>query len=185
MAQFDESDEIEAAAARILVGKAIFGDDWIGPLSQRELDLLSGPSGPQRKILPNGRVINIIPPCPANLRGKLDLAIGRAERAYLQEAMTIDVMHEAGFTDVAKRFDRDRVHEFLKKINQPKSQSNKRPAGKPRDLIDGVILRMASDVRRGVGVESMKGKELAAKYGVSRGTAVNARKELFEKRSRK
>src|SRR6185437_2350171 len=83
MASSDKPLFIEAAEARLRVGKALFGDDWIGPLSTAELKLLGGPNGPQRKRLSNGRTINLIQPCPSNLRDKLDRAWGRAERGYL------------------------------------------------------------------------------------------------------
>jgi hypothetical protein len=185
MAQSGDSTEIDAAAARVLIGKALFGDDWIGPLSKKDLDLLAGPYGPQRKVLANGRTINFVPPCPANLRDKLNFAIGRGERAVLQDAMVIDIMHDNGFRDVARTFNRSLLHEFLKTIGRPLLESRKRSAGKPPDLIEGVIGRMVSDARRGIDIESMKGKELAAKYGVSRGTAVKARAEVLAKRSRK
>jgi hypothetical protein len=185
MAQSHNSTDIDAAAARILVGRALFGDDWIGPLSKKELDLLSGPYGPQRKVLANGRTINIIPPCPANLRSRLNQAIGRGERAYLQSAMAIDVLHDNGFRDVEKVFHFGQFKEFLAKISHTKAEVRKRTVGKPRDLIEGVKIKMASDIRGGFDIDSLKGKELAVKYGVSRNTAVTAKKEVLEKLDRK
>jgi hypothetical protein len=176
---------IDAAEARLLVAKALYGDDWIGELSNKELKLLTGPNGPQRKRLPNGRTINIIPRCPPNLRNKLDQAIGRGERANLQLAVAIDVLHDHGFRDVESAFDFGRFKEFLTKISHPKAELRKRSVGKPRDLIEHVKIKMASDIRGGLDIESLKGKELAVKYRVSRNTAVAAKKEVLEKLARK
>jgi hypothetical protein len=176
---------IEAAEARRLVGKALYGDDWIGELSSKELKLLTGPNGPQRKRLSNGRTINIIPRCSPSLRNKLDLAWGRGERAYLQLATAIDVLHDHGFIFGDKVFDLDRFKMFLSKISRPNTELQKRSVGKPRVLIEGVVTRMASDMRVGIGIEALKGKELAVKYGVSRNTAVAARREVLEKLARK
>jgi hypothetical protein len=176
---------IEAAEARLLVGKALYGDDWIGSLSTEELKLLGGPNGPQRKRLSNGRTINIIPRCPPNLRDKIDRAWGRAERAYLQSLTAIDVLHDHGFRDVDRAFDFGRFKAFLVKISRPEAEIRKRPVGKPRDRIEGVIFKMESDIRSGLDIESLKGKELGVKYGVSRNTAVSARKEVREKLARK
>jgi hypothetical protein len=176
---------IEATEAHRLVGKALYGDDWIGELSSKELKLLTGPNGPQRKRLSNGRTINIIPRCPPSLRNKLDIAWGRGERAYLQLATAIDVLHDHGFIYGAKVFDSGRFKMFLSKISHPNTELQKRSVGKPRDLIEGVVIRMTSDMRGLVDIESLKGKELAVKYGVSRNTAVAARREVLERLARK
>jgi hypothetical protein len=176
---------IDAAEARLLVEKALFDDDWIGPLSTEELELLGGPNGPQRKRLSNGRTISIIARCPPNLRNKIDRAWGRAERAYLQSMTAIDVLHDHGFKDVDIAFELGRFNAFLARISRSETETAKRSVGKPRDLIDGVILKMASDARYGIDIESLKGKELGARYGVSRNTAVAARKEVREKLARK
>jgi hypothetical protein len=176
---------IDAAEARLLVAKALYGDDWIGELSNKELKLLTGPNGPQRKRLPNGRTINIIPRCPPNVRDKLNQAIGRGERAVLQSATAIDVLHDHGFWDVEKVFNLGQFKEFLAKISHTKAEVRNRSVGKPRDLIEGVKIKMASDIRGAFDIHSLKGKELAVKYGVSRNTAVAARKELLEKLARK
>ncbi|MGX4772018.1 hypothetical protein ACWAUC_19785 [Bradyrhizobium guangdongense] len=174
---------VRAAAARALAGRALFGDDWIGKLTKRELDLLSGPYGPQRKTLSNGRSITIVSPCPPNLRHKLDAAIGRAERAYLQEATVIDLLHDNGFSDLGSKFDKNLFDQFLETICRPKAEAA-RGAGKPRDLIEGIKIRMASDMRDGIDIKTMKQKELVAKYGGSRGTAAKARQEVLEKYAR-
>ena len=176
---------VDAAEARPLVEKALFGDDWIGPLSTEELDLLGGPFGPQRKRLSNGRIISIIARCPPNLRNKIDRAWGRAERAYVQSMTAIDVLHDHGFRDIDSAFELGRFNSFLTRISQPETEVAKRSVGKPRDLIDGVILKMASDARSGIDIESLKGKELGVRYGVSRNTAVAARKEVRKKLARK
>jgi hypothetical protein len=169
---------IEARARTVL---ALFGDDWIGELSKSELDLLSGPYGPQRKTLANRRSIKILSPCQPNLRAKLDTAIGRAERAYLQEATVIDVLHDNGFPDDAKAFDAGRLQEFLAREKRPDAETYKRGPGKPRDLIEGVKLKMESDLRGGTDLESIKQEALGVKYDVSRNTAVQARREVLEK----
>jgi hypothetical protein len=181
-----ETDFIDAAEARLVVEKALFGDDWIGPLSTEELELLGGPFGPQRKRLSNGRTINIIARCPQQLRNKIDRAWGRAERAYIQSMTAIDILHDHGFKDVDRAFQLERFNRFLARISRPETEATaKRNVGKPRDLIDGVILKMASDARYGIDIESFKGKELGVRYGVSRNTAVAARREVREKLARK
>ncbi len=181
-----KSTDIDAREARRLVGKALFGADWIGSLSKKELDLLSGPQGPRRKRLASGRTINLIPPCStATLRKRLDLAIGRAERAVLQDATVIDVMHDNGFHDVAEAFDRGRVDRFLKKLGTGHAELPPRRVGKRPVLIGGIIAKMASDTRAGIDIESMIGKELADRYGASRGTCEKARTELRERLARK
>jgi hypothetical protein len=183
--QSGEASLIDAAEAQRLVGKALYGDDWIGELSKKELDLLSGPYGPQRKRLSNGRAINIILRCPPHLRDKLDLAWGRAEHAYLQTATAIDVLHDHGFKYGDKVFDLGRIEKLLAKISQPDAESKRRSVGKPPDKIEGVKMRMASDMRGGIDLDAMKQEALAAKYGVSRGTAVKAKQEVLEKQQRK
>jgi hypothetical protein len=180
----NEGALIGYSQARARTGQALFGDDWIGELSKSDLKLLSGPYGPQRKNLANGRAISIVTVCPAKLRGKLERAIGRAERAYLQEATVIDLLHDHGFSDTEKAFKAGQLETFLSKIRGPRAEARKRTVGKPRDKIEAVKLRMASDIRGALDIESLKGKELADKYGVSRGTAVAARKEVLEKLAR-
>ncbi len=176
---------IDPAEARRLVGKAMYGDDYIGELSKKDLQLLSGPHGPRRKTLSNGRAINIISPCPAYLRKKLDVAIGRAERAFVQYTTAIDFLHDNGFRDVSEAYDCQRFTKFLESIGRRQQEASTRPVGKPPDLIESVKQKMSSDIRGGIDIESMKGKALAAKYGVSRGTAVKARREVLERLARK
>jgi hypothetical protein len=176
---------IDAADARILVGKALYGDDWIGEHSKKDLKLLTGPNGPHRKQLPNGRTITVILRCPSSLRKKMDQAIGRGERAWLQSAMAIDVLHDHGFRDVDKFYNLSLFKVFLSKIGGAKPGARKRSVGKPRDKIEGVKIKMASDIRGGLDIDSLKGKELAVKYAVSRNTAVAARREVLERLARK
>ena len=174
---------ITAPEARVLAGKALFGDDWIGQLPPSDLKLMESEFGVKRKSLPNGRTINIIVPCPTNRRGQLDLAIGRGERAYVQLSTAIDVMHDAGFSDLSETYDLEAFSQFLEKFCAPASKG--RSVGKPRDKIEGVMRRMESDMRGGLDLNALKGKELAVKYRVSRNTAVAARREVLEKQDRK
>jgi hypothetical protein len=176
---------IEAAEARRLVGKALYVDDYIGEISKKELQLLSGPHGPQRKTLRNGRVISIIARCPPSLRKKLDAAIGRDLRSFVQYATAIDVLHDNGFRNESKVYDRRQFTQFLKSIHHQEQEASPRPVGKPPELIESVMRKMTSDILGGRFDESMKGKELADKYGVSRGTAVKARQEVLKKLARK
>jgi hypothetical protein len=177
------AEEIAASKARMLVGKVLFGDDWIGELRSSDLRLLEGEHGIKQRILPNGQVIRIIAPCPPNRRNQLDMAIGRVERGYVQHSTVIDVMHDAGFSDLAKAYDLANFEHFLKNLRRPELHGRSR--GKPRDKIEDVKRRMESDMRGGIDLNAMKGKALAAKYRVSRGTAVNARREVLEKYARK
>jgi hypothetical protein len=180
-----QSGEISPAEARKVAGKALFGDDWI-ELSKKELQLLAGPNGPRRKMLPNGRPITIIAPCPRARRKHLDLAIGRRERAFIQYSTTIDVLHDSGFADIAKSYDRRLLTNFLESIRRsPQQNSRSRPAGKPPDKIEGVKQQMNLDIREGVEIALLKQKELAANYNVSRGTAVKARAEVLKALDRK
>lgn len=155
-----------------------------GELLPAELRILEGENGIKRKMLPNGRTINIIAPCPQARRGRLDAALGRGERAYVQHSTAIDVMHDAGFRDVKQSYDAAAFDRFLRSLRSSKPAKSSRGVGKPPDVIERVKRRMESDIRAGIDVGAMKGKELAAKYSVSRGTAMKARREVQEKQAR-
>jgi hypothetical protein len=163
----------------------LFGDDWIGELSSADLQILESKNGIKRKRLPNGRTINIIVPCPRGRRNRLDAAIGRGERAVVQLSTAIDVMHDAGFSHLAEAYDFESFERFLRSFRRQQLDGGSNPVGKPRDKIEDVMRRMESDVRGGINLRAIKQKALAAKYGVSRGTAVKARQEVLAKHARK
>jgi hypothetical protein len=177
--------QIAASEARVLAGKVLFGDDWIGELSSADLQILESKNGIKKKTLPNGRAINIIVPCPRGRRNRLNAAIGRGERAVVQLSTAIDVMHDAGFSHVAEAYDFESFERFLKSFRRRQFNGGSNPVGKPPDKIEGVKRRMESDMRGGIDLGAMKQKALAAKYDVSRGTAVKARQEVCEKHARK
>lgn len=94
----DAQDIMTRDQARERIGKAIYGDDWIGNLRPDEIDLLSGPYGIRKKTLPNGRPIDFIDVCPPDVRSRLDLALGRQLRSWAQLSATVDWMDDHGIS---------------------------------------------------------------------------------------
>jgi hypothetical protein len=174
---------IEADEARQGVGKAIYGDDWIGSLNKREKQLLWGPNGITEKTLENGLKIRVVARCDKPLRQRLDAVIGRAERWWAQYSVAIDLLHDRGFRDGTKQFDRAAVEHLISSLAAvPKAE--KRGAGKPPVARESCKHQMRADHHAGIDVFQMKETAMAERYGVARRTAVDARNELREELSR-
>jgi hypothetical protein len=105
----NDAHEVTRDCARERIGKAIYGEDWIGDLRTAEIELLSGPYGIRKKTLLNGRPIDFIDVCPPDLRAQLDQALGRQLRAWAQLSSTVDWMDDHGLPVTQTMFPRSAV----------------------------------------------------------------------------
>lgn len=142
-----EAASISHNDARELVGKALYGEDWIGSLTAAEIELLHGQHGPKRHPRPKGSsgYFEIIARCPSPaLARKLDQAIGRDRRMIIQSTTVLEWLDQSGFPALAKQYSRSDLSKAIAEIAALGAIAT--PRGK-RGPVKGSIARYAEDDR--------------------------------------
>lgn len=187
-------DTIPREEARALVGKLLFGHTFIDGLTEAERALLAGDHGPKkiRVVRPDGRlggelvdgnwiaaiveVFLVDAPGPSGAAARdLDLALGRQRRMEIQGRTVDDWIETVARLDVTREsLDRAALEAAIAQHPRPSSaRSGPAPATTKR-----VARYMIADIANGSttleALRSEKQAALAARYGVSRGTAMKA-----------
>jgi hypothetical protein len=107
--------------ARALVGKMLFGSDWIVKLTKEQSQLLSSEFGPKRRaVFQSGVLVSTIDvyerPCPPELRDKFNAAVGYSERMRIQGTTVDDWIETVAGLECAKPFfNRANLNEAMKR----------------------------------------------------------------------
>jgi hypothetical protein len=172
-------DTIPRDDARRLVGqKKIFGEDWIGKLSQADMSLLKGPYGPKKKPI-NHQMIVLVEPCPRSLVSRLERAWGRWERMVAQLRTVDDWLESHGFNCTAAQFDREKLDRAIEGDSAPiatpgpgrRARIGPRVEGAMRDALDNGLERHE--------LADMTVKQLAAHFDCGETTASKARRKVL------
>jgi hypothetical protein len=178
--------------ARTLVGKMLFGSDWISDLTKEQKVLLDGDFGPKRRpVFQRGVMVNTIDvfekPCPADRRQEFDIAIGRLMRMGIQIMTVDDWIETAADLDITKKFiDRDALDAAMADYRRQENDatcasksSGPRPIERNR-----VVDEMKKAIASGTSVQAlreMKQIALADLFSTGRETARNALAEVLSK----
>lgn len=167
-------------------GRVLFGDDWIGELTQREIDLLVT-HGPR---LAKGAVGSIAP-CPQKYRRALDRAIGRDHRANSQRDTALDWLLQHGLVTVhSLSCDAAALSRALARhgvltaaTSAGKGRGQGRPDDKTREAADEIERTLGRQLSYSKFTE-MTDEEVRERFGLSsRAVARSARKQIVFNRS--
>lgn len=151
-------------------GPVLYGTDWIGECSRKEIDILKkyGPT-------PYGQPQQSIGPCPRQSAVALDRAIGRDRRMLVQRATVFDWLRVARvMVDGMMHCDPASLEKQLQK-----SKRQKNPVGAPAVVRERVVRQMREAVRSGQlslkELETLKEEALRQQFRASRRVCVAAR----------
>jgi hypothetical protein len=154
-----------------IVGKSIFGSDWIGKLTKEDHALIAkhGPRAGKR----GGTTID---PCPTKLTSQLDRALGKAQRISPQRGAAADWLLDHGLVH-ADGCDLTAVASALAK--RPISEGSPGPnQGRPAKF-EAIAILMQTDIAAGTQtLQSLRkayGKNLQEWYGADPKTCKRAR----------
>jgi hypothetical protein len=163
------------------VGRAIFGKDWIGGLSNAEWTLIQQ-HGPARRQIQryDGSFVSLphIKPCPPSLRAKLDRALGRAERASAQY-VTVDswIQDHQLPVDPSRPAKLKTFNAALRRaFPRPATPTKGKPGPKPK-VRERVIAEMRAHDQNALG--AMSDKDLEFQFKCNRETARKARESVL------
>lgn len=161
-----------AGADITVVGKHLFGHDWIGEQSDEEIKLIEkyGPRSGKR----GGMTIK---PCPPELLTKLDRALSRAQRVLPQRGAAADWLLDRGLLSF-ERCDPIALAAALAKQPPADKVSTVSKVGRPRK-IEEIAHRMLLDIADGRRTEQQlkakeNGKNLSHWYDADRTTCKKA-----------
>jgi hypothetical protein len=142
------SEWISHNDAREIIGRAIYRDDWIGSLTEEEIEILTGDFGPKRFPRPNGArgVFEIIDPCPKDFRNRLDAALGRDRRMHVQLGTVLEWLDKNRFGALEEKYPRAALESAAAQIPPP-STTLRTPDAGTRGPIKGTIARFAEHDR--------------------------------------
>jgi hypothetical protein len=160
-------------------GPVLFGDDWIGKLTQNEIALVRT-HGPRRGRGADGSIA----PCPPKHRPALDRALGRELRANAQRGTVVDWLHDHGFIRVTSLVcDAVALSRALGRLRSAKggAANGKGPGpGRPADKTLAAVAKMLAvlkDKRLAFSVfRDMSDKEICEVFDIGRAVARSARK---------
>jgi hypothetical protein len=179
-------DEMRERVARL-----IFGDDWIGGLTDDQHQLLKQYAPEPKAVVRTDKSVahlNHVAKCPAGLSDKLDQAMGRLMRRDAQYVTVDSWIQDRGFP-VDPRVDGDRKA-FNKAV---RDYQNDAPAAAPsRGRKAKVQPRVEQDMRDDLNsgkltrdrLASMLEKEMEDRYRASRDTVRKARTAVLKFTSR-
>jgi hypothetical protein len=148
--------EIKRVLADVtLVGKHLFGRDWIGELTEEEQALFAK-YGPRPGKYGGGTIID---PCPANMVSRLDRALGREQRILHQRGAAAEWLHDHGLLHVGG-CDPAMLASALAKQPPAGEASTVLKVGRPRRF-EAIAIRMKMDLATGRRTE----QELIKAYG--------------------
>jgi hypothetical protein len=174
-------DEIEQA------GSVLFGDDWIGDLTQKEIALIEA-HGPRRGKGVDGS----IEPCPQKYRRALDRALGRELRRNAQRGTVVDWLQEHGFVTstsrscdaVALSLALDRRRTLRTAADAGKGRGQGRRADKTPVAVDKINRALGRQLSFSKFCE-MTDAEIRQRFDLSsRAVARSARKQIISERSK-
>lgn len=157
-----------------VAGKAIFGADWIGRVSETEIELIEeyGPAPAKR----GGFTIK---PCPPDKANDLDRALSRAQRELPQRGAVADWLLDHGLVQ-PDGCDLDAILAALPTASE--AATGKVAQGRPRKY-DKIALEMQADVaagRRTVDwLKKSPGKTLKHIYKADEATCRKAKKKAL------
>jgi hypothetical protein len=165
--------EMKRSGADItVVGKHLFGHDWIGEQTDEEIKLIEkyGPRSGKR----GGMTIK---PCPPELLTKLDRALSRAQRVLPQRGAAADWLLDRGLLSF-ERCDPIALAAALAKQPPADKVSTVSKVGRPR-RIEEIAHRIKLDIDADRLTEQElrakgNGKNLAHRYGADRATCKKA-----------
>jgi hypothetical protein len=188
MAGKETISEIEAIN---IVGRTIFGDDWVGQAQlqekQREgrrivLIVMAGLSDDDRKLIeeygprPGKRGGLTIETCPAEKREGRDRALSRQHRMEAQRGAAMEWLIDKGLHDHGKGCDRKNIVEALKS-DPPRTAADAAKRGAP-EKFKAIGARMLSEVDSGdrtrAEIVKASGKTLRKWYGADKVTCKKA-----------
>jgi hypothetical protein len=173
--------------ARTLIGKMLFGSDWIAGLTKEQLELLNSDFGPKRKaVFQAGVMVNTIDiyerACPPEHRERFNVAVGYSERMRLQGTTVDDWIETVAGLDCTQmyfqRVDLDRAMAQYRDLQAgPVNGAGRRgPAPAKRDR---VAEAMKDAIAKGqitrTELAGMKEEAMAQTFSASRETVRNAR----------
>jgi hypothetical protein len=171
------------------VGRAVFGDDWLGGVSQADWELIRGHYGIRHRNEPTAAGIRPleIKPCPKTIAASLDRAIGRAARADAQYS-TVDSWIEDRGLPIDPRISADRAI-FNRILHETRSDSGLtsipiRRGPKPR-ILNRIVEQMQNDLSEKKITRSELAtfleKELADRYQATRERVRTAREWVLQR----
>lgn len=169
--------------ARALVGKMLFGSDWINDLTKGQIALLAADFGPKLKA--SGEVFE--KPCPVERRDEFDIALGRRARMRIQ-TLSADAWIETfarglGLGSGANFFRRDSLDGAIKEHQESSAplQPRGKRGGQPIER-NRVVTAMKADIENcKVTFEKLRenGRDAnASTYSTSPGTARDALQQI-------
>jgi hypothetical protein len=169
--------------ARALVGKMLFGAEWINDLTKAQIALLAADFGPKPKALSGEEVFE--KPCPAERREEFDVALGRRARMRIQtvsaDAWIETFAHRFGLGSGANFFRRSMLDEAIKEHQERSAplQPRGKPGGEPIER-NRVAAAMKADLEDGKAtLAQLRNRDASAStYKTSTGTARNASKQI-------
>jgi hypothetical protein len=188
-------DKISLNEMRDQIRRLIFGEDWIGSLTDEEHELLREHRFIVRKIeRADGTsvVMDHAERLPPRIAAKLDRALGRAMRLQAQYTTVDSWLQDHGmlyWPDRAGNIQADR-RTFHALIRSERSKPTRRaPANRQRGpkakILPRVMAAMENDLAERFvtpeELEEMPDKELTDRYKAERGSAREARKRVLEK----
>jgi hypothetical protein len=171
---------------REIVGKAIFGSDWIGGLSDQDWKLITGEFGIKRRDRTGVDGIfksPVIKRCPPYSAPKLDRAIGRAARADAQystvDAWIVDHGLPLSPTELARR---EAFDHLLREFERQSA-----PPARKRGPQTGILERVMADMRSVPRdeLDAMAEKELEHRFGAKRERCREARRRVLAEQDAK
>ncbi|MGH6672345.1 MAG: hypothetical protein ACRECV_10290 [Xanthobacteraceae bacterium] len=177
-------DAVSLDEMRERVGRAIFGNDWLGGRPDDEWALIRS-HGPKKALVvrTDGSTVWLphITPCPPTLVRKLDEALGRAERAQAQ-FVTVDtwIQEYVCVPHPAHGGDRKVFNATLRAYEAGKPDGRgARPRGPKPVTLERVVAEMRAHLDSGTltaeGLHNAKEENLASGYGCSRDVVRKAR----------
>jgi hypothetical protein len=174
--------------ARVLVGKMLFGSDWIAELTKEQRQLLGSEFGVKRKAVFQAEVmVNTIDvyekPCPPKHRDRFNAAVGCSERMRIQGTTVDDWIETVAGLDCTKPFfERPNLDEAMKRYRELQSDTAggvaRRPGPEPVQR-DRVAKTMREAITTGkltiAALKAEKEETLASDYSAGRETVRNAR----------
>jgi hypothetical protein len=178
------TDLISRDDARVLVGKMLFGSDWIDDLTKGQIALLAADFGPKPRALSGDEVFE--KPCPAERHEEFDIALGRRARMRIQtvsaDAWIETLARRFGLGSGANFFRRSLLDDAIKEHQESSArQSRGKRGGEPIER-NRVAAAMRTDIKDcKVTFEQLRkfGRDAnASTYSTSPGTARDALKEI-------
>lgn len=167
-------------------GSVLFGDDWIGELTQREIGLLEA-YGPLLAKVADGSIA----PCPQKHRRALDRAIGRQHRANAQRGTVFDWLQEHGLvTPTSLSCDAGALSRALARhgvLQAATSAGKGRGRGRRDDKTRAAVDKIESTLGRQLAYSvfrEMTDEEVCVMFDVGRAVARSAREQIVSNRSK-